>query len=353
MPKRGPRPPSALAQEVAAALFASGWREVRGRRNGQPTGGYTAGPSRDSERLSNRGPQWKCAKCATANDLTRDACRRCGARAGKLPTAEPQRVPQAGRTGPRPWAQQPQTKVTLGALVGAAKTAGASQDLVTQLAKEASEAKGVRQTPGGRLDSTRARAERAEKKTAAAREALAAARTKAEAAEVRLADLEREEQAARAELHAVEDELARARPSADAALANDALEGARGLLEQLGRTLWTVESGEHAPLPGGVLDAMRALHAALEAAPSFAEVVAAAANGERTLDEVADVAFGDADFDEEASGDETAPSGHEGPSPRGGPASRDAPLRRSKPPTSRQREGSGSRTPPRRRPGVG
>ena len=63
---------------------------------------------------------------------------------------------------------------------------------------------------------------------------------------------------------------------------------------------------------------------------TYAETVAATVRGEVSLDEVADVAFGDAIFDDAGSEDDEAADGIE-------------------PPALRQRAGCGSRTPPRPR----
>jgi len=202
-----------------------------------------------------------------------------------------------------------------------AKSAGASEEVVAKLAQEATAAKEVRQTPGGRLDSSRARVERAEKKSAAARDVLEATREKLLAAEARLAELENEERVARDELANVEAEFARGLPL-EAPQAPSLLDGVRVLLERLEGQAWRTDAGVRASPPEPVLDAMRALHAAMDAA---------APSPQPGLDRALDEESG------EGSGDEAPARGSDLPGSRKGRG-------RSEPPAART--GSASRTPP-------
>ena len=337
---RGPRAPSTLAQELVQALLGNGWHEAPGRRNGQPRGGPAAtaatlgrggaGPE------AARGPQWQCPTCSVLNDVGRKTCRRCAA-SKPHGSAARQRPPPAARTEPRPWLQP---KVTLGSLAAVAKSAGASEEVVTQLSKEASAAKGVRQTPGGRLDSARARVERGEKKAAATRDSLVAAREKLLVAEAQAAEAELEEDSARAELATVEAEVARA-PACESTL----LEGVRALLLRLESTPRGSSPGAHTSPPETVLKAMYDLHAAMDAAgtcqPSQAtlpETMAATIRGEQSLDDVADVRFGEAELLVD-SDEETAAAG---------PTQVES-ARASRSGAEPAEERHGSRTPPRAR----
>ena len=242
MPNRGraPRPPNALAQELATALLAGGWHDARGRRNGQQRGGPVPTPSGRAGEA-----EWTCGSCSTTNWLSRRTCRRCAAApvAGK-PIARKLEAPQPTATlaRARPAAQaKPTAKqgVSTGArlpvgsvraepqgtpgtaaaratglehALAAARAAGASAEAVAGLAGEAAEARRAAadgRPLGARLDSARALVQRAGRKLATAEEAAAAAAARCDAARKEVED-------ARAALQDLEAEVARTPPTTEA-----------------------------------------------------------------------------------------------------------------------------------------
>ena len=240
-------------------------------------------------------------------------------------------------------------KVSLGSLAVAAKGAGASQELVAQLAREATAAKEERQTPGGRLDSAQARADRAAKKVTAAREA-------AEAAAAKLAAAEAEDQVARDELATVEAEVAQAPASSPLPSLQEFAASTRRLLLALENLPLVSPSAGREAEP--VLRAMAELHRVMGSAGAAAvasdvpatlsEAVASAVRGEQTLDEVADVLIGDTHFAEGSEDEASEPYSTEPPRRRqatsgaeGGGAGRSV--------AEPGEERHGSRTPPRGR----
>ena len=363
MPKdgRGPQPPNALAVEIASALFSAGWRDAQGRRNGQPRGGAPPPAGSRGKPEDGRQQQWYCTACGVPNDLSRQVCRRCSC--ARRPRSKPraQQAPSAGRTSPKEWPQAakgttpspkeptPAGKATaLEQAVATARAAGASGDAVASLAAEAAVARrnAAEGRPlGARLDSARAGLAKAERKAVAAEEAFSAATERRDAAA-------KEVQAARATVDELEAEVAQAQASSPPPSLQEFAASTRRLLLALeSLPLTSPDAGQEVE---PVLRAMAELHrvmgeaAAEPDAMAVPEAVASTTRGETTLDDLADVMFGDAEFadgsdEEESEADATEPlrgrlaAGNKGGGARGSAA-------------ELAEERHGSRTPPRARP---
>lgn len=180
--------------------------------------------------------------------------------------------------------------------VATARAAGASGDAVASLAAEAAVARrnAAEGRPlGARLDSARAGLAKAERKAAAAEEAFSAATERRDAAA-------KEVQAARATVDELEAEVAQAQASSPPPSLQEFAASTRRLLLALeSLPLTSPDAGQEVE---PVLRAMAELHrvmgeaAAEPDAMAVPEAVASTTRGETTLDDLADVMFGDAEF---------------------------------------------------------
>ena len=235
-----------LEKELRAALYGGRAAQEKHERGGQQ-----------------RKPEWHCNSCGPPHFLERASCRRCGPSAltpplalrppaAALPRASgaASAAAEAPTTSARhlpPAAAASEKATALEQVLRNARAAGASENALAALSKEAADARKavVESRPlGARLDETRQQLEALEAKAATARSEIAKA-------EARLAKLDADAAAAKADLAELEAAVAGAPAPQEATLEARA----RDLLAALERTSF-------ADLPA-VLNAMGRTHEAL------------------------------------------------------------------------------------------